>query len=366
MKLTSQLRLLPTPEQAEQLLATMRAVNAAATHAAAVGFGLNVYGQVSIHHACYAAIRERFNLPANIAIKAIGKAVECFARDKTVCPVFDPLGAVPCSDRTYRIVSAQAVSVAVLGGRIKVPYVVANYFKASLSRKRGEADLVYRNGKFFLYVTVEFEEPPPVEAKEWLGVDLGIVNLATDSTGEAFSGEKTERNRKRRNTARKQYQRRGTKAAKRRLKKLSRRQRRFQTAENHRISKQIVSKARALGAGIAMEDLANIRSRIEPTVGKRFRRRLGNWAFAQLGQFVTYKARRAGVPVVLVNPRDTSRTCSQCGHCEKANRKSQAEFVCRQCQFSTNADLNAARNIRAWGFRKQPPKVAACVSSTNS
>lgn len=49
------------------------------------------------------------------------------------------------------------------------------------------------------------------------------------------------------------------------------------------------------------------------------------WAFAQLGDFITYKARRAGVPVVYVDPAYTSRTCSRCGHVDKANRVSDAD-----------------------------------------
>ncbi|MDE2095669.1 MAG: transposase [Patescibacteria group bacterium] len=85
-------------------------------------------------------------------------------------------------------------------------------------------------------------------------------------------------------------------------------------------------------------------------VSKRFRHQLGNWGFSQLRQFITYKAKLVGVPIVFVNPRNTSRTCSQCGHCEKANRKNQATFRCKHCNFSTNADLNAARNLAGLGY----------------
>jgi transposase len=66
----------------------------------------------------------------------------------------------------------------------------------------------------------------------------------------------------------------------------------------------------------------------------------------------------AGIPLVFVDPRNTSRTCSECGHCEKANRKSQAEFVCKHCGHSMNADLNAARNIASLGQSKLAPKAA--------
>jgi putative transposase len=137
------------------------------------------------------------------------------------------------------------------------------------------------------------------------------------------------------------------------------RQRRFQANINHRISKRLVAKAKTLGMGIALEDLQDIRSRVEPTVSKRFRRRFGNWSFHQLRRFVEYKCRREGVPVVTVNPRNTSRTCSACGHCEKANRPDQATFHCLHCGYSMNADENAARNISELGRFSKPASKAA-------
>jgi IS605 OrfB family transposase len=243
----------------------------------------------------------------------------------------------------------QQASINTTAGRVKIPFVVGDYFAGMLGRKMGQADLVYRDKQFFLYVTVEFEEEPPARPKEWLGVDLGIKNLATDSTGEIHSGAAVARNRRRRATGRKQYQRKGTRNAKRRLQRLSGKQSRYQRWVNHNISKRLVDKAKALGAGIVLEDLRYIRSRIETTVGRRFRRTFGNWGFGHLRQCIEYKAQRAGIVVVTVNPKNTSRTCSQCGHCEKANRRSQESFQCRHCGYSKHADHNAALNLSALG-----------------
>ena len=89
---------------------------------------------------------------------------------------------------------------------------------------------------------------------------------------------------------------------------------------------------------------------------------MGNWAFFQLGSFVIYKAKEAGIAVYFVEPRHTSQTCSACGHCDQANRKSQSNFLCLQCGFQTNADYNAARNIACKGLETRAsvraPKVA--------
>jgi len=109
----------------------------------------------------------------------------------------------------------------------------------------------------------------------------------------------------------------------------------------------IVEKAKALGTGIALEDLGGIRDRIEKTVRKQQRYRHSSWSFYQLRQFIEYKAVINGVPVVLVDPRNTSRTCPDCGHIAKENRKSRNEFCCRSCGYAAPADNVAAVNIRS-------------------
>ncbi|HEV2663062.1 MAG TPA: transposase [Ktedonobacteraceae bacterium] len=200
-------------------------------------------------------------------------------------------------------------------------------------------------GTFFLAVTLDVPTPTPAPADGTLGVDLGIVNLATDSTGETFSGHAVEQNRKRMHSLRQRLQQRGTKSAKRHLKKLSGKQARFQKNTNHVISKRIVHKAKQENKAVAIEELRHIRSRTEARLRHSQRARHSNWSFGQLRQFLEYKARYAGVPLHTVDPRNTSRTCQVCKHCEKANRKSQASFVCKNCGYSCNADWNAAINI---------------------
>ncbi|MDE2095667.1 MAG: transposase [Patescibacteria group bacterium] len=265
MKLTIQLQLLPSPEQATLLLDTMRRFNEAASCAAQVGFTAGVFSQPSIHRLAYREIRERFGLSAQLAVRAIGKAVEVFKRDRTVCPVFRSDGAITYDERNLSFKGLDKVSLATLTGREIIGLIYGEYQAERFDRIKGQCDLVYRNRKFFLLATIDLPESPPLEVHDFIGVDLGIVNLATDSTGEVFTGQKIQRNRRRRATARKQYQRKGTKNAKRRLKLMAGRQQRFQRIENHRISKQLVAKAKALNVGIVLEDLQGIRSRVEPT-----------------------------------------------------------------------------------------------------
>ncbi|MGJ3559229.1 RNA-guided endonuclease TnpB family protein [Streptomyces sp. INA 01156] len=124
---------------------------------------------------------------------------------------------------------------------------------------------------------------------------------------------------------------------------MRRRESRYATQRNHIIAKKIVHTAERTSRGIGLEDLSGIRRRV--TARKDQRSRLHSWAFAQLGSFVEYKAQRAGVPVVHVDPRNTSRQCSECWHTHRSNRVSQARFVCRSCGAVLHADHNGSRNI---------------------
>ncbi|MBI4640624.1 MAG: transposase, partial [Candidatus Tectomicrobia bacterium] len=100
MKLTLQLKLVPTPDQHSALLETMRAFNVAASYAAQASFADHVFTQQSIHVRCYRELRDRFGLSSQMAVRAIGKAVEAFKRDKRQCPpVFRPEGAMTYDER---------------------------------------------------------------------------------------------------------------------------------------------------------------------------------------------------------------------------------------------------------------------------
>ena len=68
-----------------------------------------------------------------------------------------------------------------------------------------------------------------------------------------------------------------------------------------------------------------------------------------LQDMLIYKAESAGTDVVLVNPRNTSRTCHACGHASADNRHGEV-FLCQRCGHSAHADTNAARNILGLGL----------------
>ena len=196
----------------------------------------------------------------------------------------------------------------------------------------------------------------PEFSEKILGIDFGIVNIATDSDGEGFAGTTVENKRLWYQERRKCLQKKGRRASKRRLMKLSGRQTRFQAWVNHNISRQLVSKAKLTCSGIAIEDLTGIRE--EVMARKSQRNRLHNWSFNQLRSFISYKALMGGVEMFVIDPRNTSRTYPECGYADKKNRKSQDQFSCIACEYSALADYVAARNIAKVAVNR--PEFSTC------
>ena len=338
-------KLVPTEAQHHALLETMHAFNKAADHVASVAWASKTANKFALQKLVYSELRSTYKLPAQLAIRCISKASEAYKRDKSIQPTFRPEGAIIYDPRVMAFKGIETVSLLTLSGRVLVPLLFGAYQQARMDAIQGQADLIYRKGIFYLAVTLDIPTPPPDAVTDTLGVDLGIINLATDSQGETFSGQLVEQNRKRHHGLRQRLQKRGTKSAKRHLKKLSGREARFKKNTNHVISKRMVAKAKANGQGIALEELRHIRKRTDSTVRRSQRSRHSSWSFGQLRFFLSYKAALAGIPLHTVNPRNTSRTCPACGHCAKANRKSQASFCCVECGLSMNADIVGALNI---------------------
>jgi putative transposase len=372
VKLVVQVKLEPTPVQAAALEATLHACNEAATWAAQVAFERDARRPLALRKHTYAEVRGRWGLGAQAAQHAIKKTCDAYttlkanlragrygrpgtkrhtrAAGKPI--VFRSEAAQPYDDRMLSWQHEQrTVSIWTTAGRLKgVAFTgQAEQLAMLAAHRHGESDLLCRDGVWFLIATCEIPEQRlhayPVA---FLGVDLGIVNVAATSDGMKHSGRRINRKRAKDRELRRKLQQKNTKSAKRRAKKYAGREARRNKDINHKISKGIVAEAERTGHGIALEDLGGIRERAR--LRKPQRTTLHTWPFAQLGAFIAYKAKRAGVPVVYVDPAYTSQECSQCHHTERGNRPSQAVFACRVCGFVEHADLNSSHNIahRGW------------------
>jgi putative transposase len=386
-----QVKLLPTPEQAAALAATLHAVNEAATWTAEVAFAHGLPREYALRQHTYARLKAEHHLGSQIAQLVIKKTCHAYntiaglvkngrlqgkrARQATSKPVaFRSDAAQAFDDRCLSWqVDTRTVSIWTLRGRMRhVAFTgQADQLKVLERCRQGESDLVHRDGTWLLVATVDIPDAKPnLDPVDFLGVDMGIVNVATTSDGRNFEGTGLRRYRKRQAKVRAELQAKATKSAKRKLKARARKESRTVTHTNHLIAKRLVAEAERTGRGIGMEDLAGIRDRVRLPAAQRGE--LNSWSFHQLQMFTLYKAKRAGVPVVIIDARYTSQRCPRCGHTARSNRPTRNDFACRGCGLAGPADMVAAVNVRdrarmTWAFVNTPnvadtPQPAADTS----
>ncbi len=391
--LTVQSKLAITPEQAEKLDAVL------SNFAKCCEFvnnetPKNLTNQIAVQSLIYKAAREHSGLSSQLTILAIRRV--CGNRKtakqknrpvKKFCPTSANYDA-----RTFTLKEDQwMVSLTMMKGREKFPLLMGNYQKHLLAGQSPKSAVLVkrRNGDYYLQIQIK-SEPPKVEpTNKCLGVDLGRRDIAVTSDGESFSGVKITEVRDRFHRTRKTLQNqasRGTRSSRRRcrklLKRLSGREKRFQSWLNHTISYRLVSHAKNNSQFISLEDLTGIRERRRKMFGLRptrrtnsqprnkvERRRSNNWAFYQFRQFLEYKCIKEGVGLVLVNPAYTSQTCHNCLHMKnvwalpnkhfhpipgKSDRNNK-NFACGHCGWLGDADLNGAKNLEQLGRSVNTP-----------
>ena len=348
VKLTVQLKLLPTSDQADALKRTLVAANAACDYISQVAWDSRTFGKFALQKACYQDVRETFGLSAQMTIRALSKVGDAYKLDTTTKRTFRPTSAIAYDDRILSFaLPDSSVSIWTVDKRQSIPFVCGEHQRALLPFRQGESDLALVRGNWYLFATCEIDDPEMLDVEGVLGIDLGITNIATDADGTVYSGSTVKSVRYRHRRLRNKLQKKGTLSAKRRLRTLAGQEARFAKDVNHTISKRIVREAQRTKRSIALEDLKGIRMRVRARASQRTV--LHSWSFFQLQSNINYKAARAGIPVVLVNPRNTSRTCPECGHIAKANRRTQAAFKCVQCGYAGHADTIAAGNISVLG-----------------
>ncbi len=365
MKRTVSLKLTPAPEQSRKLSDLSEVFVTACNAIVPFAQEHRCWNRVALHHLAYYSTRERFPaLGSQMTCNAIHRVASAYktlqankgiAKDKPVPALtFDPK-AVHFDGRTYSLRDG-AVSLFTLSGRELVPFVCGKHQAHLLSQgKAKEAELLCRKGQWFFNLVLDLPDVAPVKSGGTLGVDVGENNLAATSSGKVFGGGKLRFERDRYLAHRRRLQSNGSRAAKRKLRAISGRERRHVEHVNHVVSKAIVQEAHRLHLReIRMEDLTHIRDRIK--AGKRVRSRLHRWAFRQLQDFVAYKAPALGINVAFVNPAYTSQTCSVCGAIGKRERH---RFSC-SCGNRRHADVNASVNIA--GFAEPIGPARAVVN----
>ena len=346
---TIKLKLDVDPGGCESLLTTMREYTVAFEAAATWGFENRTFNKVNCHFATYRGVRDTVpDLPSSLVQGARDCACEALKATKCrVLPTRYEQASMRYNQRVIHVhLDSGYVTIATSHGRIRAEFFVPIYYRKYLGWTVKSSTVSYRrrDRRFYLHCQIETRTPEPVRDDTVLGIDRGIVNIAVCSDNSFFNDGRVKNARGKYSRLRAHLQSTGTRSAKRKLKRLAGRERRFVTDTNHCISKQIVASPFTV---FALEDLTKIRVRQRRSTD--FNRKLNSWSFYELEQFLRYKAEAVGKQVVLVDARYTSQKCSVCGHTYKGNRD-RSDFRCRKCGFSLHADLNAARNIAHGGI----------------
>jgi len=348
MDRTIKLKLSVSEEDKENLKRTITLFNTVFNEVTKYGFEHKTHSKVSIHHATYKQIREKYpELPSSLVQGARDVACEALKGvELKHLPEAKQFSSIRYNQRviTYYLKHGR-VSIATINGRIKATFNIPEYYQKYVNWEVRSSTLKYdvRKDVFFLHVIFRTESPKS-SGNKVLGIDRGIVNIAVCSNNTFFNGKHIKNVRGKYAYLRKKLQSTGTKSAKRLLRKISRKENGFVTDTNHCISKTIVNMPYDI---FALEDLTSIR--VQNRKGKDFNRKLNSWAFYQLAQFIEYKAEALSKSVIYVDPRFSSQKCSKCGDIRKSNRKG-SSYHCKACGFETHADRNASINIAQAGI----------------
>jgi putative transposase len=369
--LTVSCKLEVSPEQSIKIDGTLQAFAAACEYVNQT-VAPTLTNELAMQSLVYHEVRARFGLSAQLAIHAIRRVSgnrKTSKKDGKPVNSFAPTSAT-YDARTFSFREKDwTVSLTTIDGRERFVLAIGNYQLGLLKgQKPKTATLCKRkDGSYYLNIQLESEPPEPEKTTKVLGCDLGRTDIVVTSEGDKFSGKEITKVRNHYANLRANIQEkasRGTRSSRRRcrelLKRLSGKERRFQELVNHTISHRLVTKAKANNQAIALEDLTGIRERTNQMPRSKKERRLSNsWAFYQLRQFLTYKAIKHGVRLLIIDPRYTSQTCHKCSHINPVrgeSYRSGKSFACGHCGWRGDADLNGSKNIATLGVLVNVPE----------
>ena len=357
LTVTLKLKIHPTPQQAAALTVTRAIFTDCFNRVCAYGWQQGERNGTVLHRATYATLRAAYpDLPSQLMCAARVKAAEALKAvhtrrrqgRKVTCPQSAGTAIRYDARSSWVRLSQGEVSITTTAGRLRLPFRLCDYYQRYRDWQVRSSDLCQdQRGRWFLHVVVQLAAHDVPASGEGVGIDLGIRRIAVTSDGRNASfyssGHLTNRVR-RYQRLRRSLQAKGTRSAKRHLRRLGHDWQRFTAATNHVIARRIVDAA-SPGAVFGIEDLKGIRDRCKHRKGEQ-RGGFHRWSFSQLQGFLRYKAAAAGQHVEIVDPRYTSQTCLRCSHVARGNRRTQSLLVCQVCHFSLNADLSAARTLR--------------------
>ncbi|SDJ42759.1 RNA-guided endonuclease InsQ/TnpB family protein [Natronorubrum texcoconense] len=352
-----------TPEQQRALDETLDEWQYACNISTRIGWTVGETRKMQLQQLAYDEIREQTRLGSQHAILATHKAAAALSgieeiddldEDyKTSRPTFTS-DTLVYDARSMTLFSDGSVSLATLTERIRcdlaLPDDETGYQRQYLEDNEWElteSTISKRDGDWYLHLGFRKPKPEPTTGRQddtgdrtVLGVDLGIVNIATTSTAYFASGRELRHRHREFERIRSNLQEVGTQSAHRTIQRIGGRETRYVRETLHHVANDILEEAVTHDCDhIVFENLKHIRERAPPV--KEFHQ----WAHRQLVDLVEYKATAAGIRVEFVSPENTSRQCPECGYTSEKNRIRQAAFECRECGTTANADYVGAKNV---------------------
>ena len=252
----------------------------------------------------------------------------------------------------------EKLSINTLSGRKTCTFSIPSYMQKFLDGtwKFGTAKLVCLKRNWYLHISVtkEVSDFQKENVAHVVGIDRGLRFIATvydDEKKTSFaSGKDIMHKRKVFDTVRARLQSKGTKSAKRVLKRISGRENRWMSDVNHCLSKTLVEKY-GPNTLFVLEDLEDVSTDEQNFHSPDQTHDLRNWAFYDLETKLTYKAHAAHSEILKVAADYTSQRCPRCGRIRKENRDHKIHmYHCDQCGFQTNDDRIGAMNIWQLGM----------------
>ena len=302
----------------------------------------NSTSKLKAHKETYIQAKETFELPTALIQAARDMALEsCKNKKKKHVPKKKQTSSIRYDQRTFTLRGEQ-LTISSVNKRIKTIIKLSDYskdyFKSWNLLKTGYLSL---KGKE-LYFTFLFEnkETSNRASGKTVGLDRGIINTIATSEGELYSGKSLRKNKRKHLYLKSKLQAKGTHSAKRLLKALSGKEKRFSNNFLHCLAKKLANDPDV--SIYILENLTKIKSK---KYNKKSNKVVSNWGFKQFEMLLKYKAETSGVKINFVDARFTSQICSCCGMIDKQARN-KGLYNCSRCKLLINSDINAAINIR--------------------
>lgn len=344
MNRTIKIKLQLSQHDVQVLRETQKIVSSCFNDHVAWSFEKKSWSKLAAHKELYFPQREKFpQLPSAMLQSTRDTALESVKAIKfKFIPKKSENSGIRYDKRLFTL-RGQQLTLSSVNGRIKTIIQFPEWCSEIV--KEGKAQGIQlcwdkKRSQFNANLVFKLPDIKPKVDGTVVGLDRGLINLVTTSAGEIYDGKSVRKNQRKFLYLRKKLSAKGTRSAKRLLRKISGKEQRFSRDVNHVIAKKLASRNEV--KTYVIEDLTGIRRQKR---GRKMNKLLASWSFKQLESFLTYKCEAQGISVEKVDARYTSQKCSCCGQIKKENRQG-GRYSCNRCGFKGHADINAAVNIR--------------------